>query len=79
MDALSRADEALHRAQARRAHIVTPDSATSPMDQSATVQIPRTMVLAADGDPDTTMVIPGLRPDVDPPRPRGDFGPVKRR
>lgn len=61
VDALDRADRALARAQARRAEIVTPDSATSPMDQTSTVQIPRSMVEAADphaADPDATMVIP---------------------
>ena len=60
MDALKRADQVLARARARRADIVTPDSATSPMDQTNTVQIPRVMV-AADPrtvDPDDTMTIP---------------------
>lgn len=65
MDALKRADQVLARARARRADIVTPDSATSPMDQANTVQIPRVMVAAADPrtanpdvDPDDTMAIP---------------------
>lgn len=48
MDALSRADETLARAQARRDEVVTPDSATSPMDQENTVQIPRVTVDDAD-------------------------------
>jgi hypothetical protein len=48
MDALERSDQVLARAKARRADIVTPDSATSPMDQADTVQIPRVMVVAAD-------------------------------
>ncbi|HEY6422318.1 MAG TPA: hypothetical protein VIY28_03535 [Pseudonocardiaceae bacterium] len=48
MDALNRADQVLARAHARRAGVVTPDSATSPMDQASTVQIPRAMVVAAD-------------------------------
>ncbi|HEU0088831.1 MAG TPA: hypothetical protein VFQ77_14490 [Pseudonocardiaceae bacterium] len=80
MDALDRADETLARAQARRAGIVTPDSATSPMDQASTVQIPRSLVQAADprtNDPDSTMVIPALADD---PRAgtRGGFGPARR-
>ncbi|MGH3887410.1 MAG: hypothetical protein ACRDSZ_12730 [Pseudonocardiaceae bacterium] len=58
MDALQRADQVLARARARRADIVTPDSAISPMDQTNTVQIPRVMVVAA--DPRTA------NPDVDP-------------
>ncbi len=69
MDALSRADEVLARARARRADVVTPDSATSPMDASATVQIPRATVSAADpdsADPESTLVLPraseGFRP-----------------
>ncbi|MGH4023395.1 MAG: hypothetical protein ACRDRV_02290 [Pseudonocardiaceae bacterium] len=79
MNALDRADQTLARAQARRAGVVTPDSATSPMDHSSTVQIPRTLVNAADplADPDSTMVIPTLAGD---PRAdtRGDFGPARR-
>lgn len=60
MDALDRADETLARAQARRRHIVTPASATSPMDSHSTVRIPRTLVSRADPrdlDPDSTVVI----------------------
>jgi hypothetical protein len=82
LDALKRADQVLARARARRADIVTPDSATSPMDQADTVQIPRVMVAAA--DPRT------VNPDVDPDDTiiptavfgrkasgHGDFGPVR--
>lgn len=82
MDALKRADQALARARARRADIVTPDSATSPMDQANTVQIPRIMVGAA--DPRTA------KPDVDAEEPiipaavfgrgtsaHGNFGPPR--
>lgn len=59
MNALDRADQTLARAQARRAGVVTPDSAISPMDQTNTVQIPRALVDAADplADPDSTLVI----------------------
>ncbi|MGH3912767.1 MAG: hypothetical protein ACRDTC_05065 [Pseudonocardiaceae bacterium] len=76
MNALDRADQTLARAQARRAGVITPDSATSPMDQANTVQIPRSLVEAA--DPDSTMVLP---PPVDDPRagPTGDFGPAHPR
>jgi hypothetical protein len=76
VDALDRADRALARAQARRAEIITPDSATSPMDQTNTVQIPRSVVEAADpqtADPDATMVIPGTA------GPAVSFGPAGQR
>lgn len=78
MNALDRADQTLARAQARRAGVVTPDSATSPMDHSSTVQIPRTLVDAVDplADPDSTMVLP--TPAGDPRADtRGDFGPAR--
>ena len=60
MDPRERADAALARARARGAYVVTPDDAVSPMDASNTVQIPRSVVSAADsnhGEPDSTMVI----------------------
>ncbi|MEJ2853728.1 MULTISPECIES: hypothetical protein [unclassified Saccharothrix] len=60
MDPRARADAALARARARGIHVVTPDNMTSPMDSSATQQIPRSMVNAADprmADPDSTMVL----------------------
>lgn len=61
MDPRERADAALARARARGAFVVTPDDAVSPMDAANTVQIPRSVVNAADGNnPDSTMVIPGL-------------------
>ncbi len=81
MDALQRAEQVLARARARRADIVTPDSATSPMDQANTVQIPLTMAAAADpravAEPDDTIIIPNAvfgremraRRDVGPARP----------
>jgi hypothetical protein len=79
VDALDRADQTLAQAQARRAGIVTPDSATSPMDLASTVQIPRALVEAADprsADPDATMVIPAVTNDpYAPPR----FGPDRPR
>ncbi len=70
MDALSRADEVLARARARRADVVTPDSAISPMDTSATVQIPRATVSAADpnsADPESTLVLPRVSDGFGPP------------
>lgn len=60
MDPRARADAALARARARGIHVVTPDNMTSPMDSSATQQIPRAVVNAADprgDDPDSTMVL----------------------
>lgn len=59
MDPRDRAEEALARARARGAFIVTPDDATSPMDAASTVQIPRVVVAAADpdADPETTVVL----------------------
>lgn len=77
MNALDRADQTLARAQARRAGVVTPDSATSPMDQTSTVQIPRTLVQAVDpqsADPESTMVIPA---DVADHRTAARFGPAR--
>ncbi len=76
MDALGRADETLARAQARRRDIVTPASATSPMDSHSTVQIPRNVVSRADPrnlDPEATVVI--ARGSHDFP---GAFGPSPR-
>jgi hypothetical protein len=64
MDALSRADETLARARARR-HVVTPDDATSPMDAASTVQIPRQLIDAVDPytDPEMTMIVSRGGPD----------------
>lgn len=61
MDPRHRADEALARARARGAFVVTPDNATSPMDSSSTVRIPRETVDGADRDeldPESTVVLP---------------------
>ena len=67
MDALARADEALARARTR-AHVVTPEDATSPMDAAATVQIPRRLIDAIDHQSaDSTMII---TPDWGPRSPR---------
>lgn len=49
MDALSRADRALEHALAQRDGVVTPDTATSPMDEASTVRIPRAAI--ADAEP----------------------------
>jgi len=79
VNALDRADQTLARAQARRAGVVTPDSATSPMDQTSTVQIPRALVEAVDprsADPDSTMVIPAAAGDHRAP---ARFGPARPR
>ncbi|PPK69805.1 hypothetical protein V5P93_006554 [Actinokineospora auranticolor] len=59
MDPRDRADAILARARARGAYVVTPESAISPMDAAATLQIPRAVVSAIDeADPDVTMVFP---------------------
>jgi hypothetical protein len=57
MDALARADEALARARGR-AHVVTPEDATSPMDDASTVQIPRQLIAAVDPQQDTVVMPP---------------------
>ncbi|WP_436492102.1 hypothetical protein [Actinokineospora sp. HUAS TT18] len=57
MDPRERADAILARARARGAYVVTPESAISPMDAAATLQIPRAVVNALD-DPEVTMVFP---------------------
>ncbi|SDH57560.1 hypothetical protein SAMN05192558_11141 [Actinokineospora alba] len=61
MDPRERADAILARARARGSYVVTPESAISPMDASATLQIPRAVVNALDEDPDVTMVFPVTR------------------
>lgn len=61
MDPRLRADETLARARARGAFVVTPDNATSPMDASTTLRIPRDIVDGSDPgdhDPDSTVVLP---------------------
>ncbi|HKR52306.1 MAG TPA: hypothetical protein VJT72_22560 [Pseudonocardiaceae bacterium] len=78
MDSLDRANQVLARARARRADIVTPDSATSPMDLTNTVQIPRVTV-AADprtASPDDAMVIPSPV-FTRKPRRHGNLGPAQ--
>ncbi|MFL6144650.1 MAG: hypothetical protein ACJ72N_22650 [Labedaea sp.] len=68
MDPRERADAALARAAARGTYVVTPENAISPMDATSTLQIPRSVVNAADraehDDPEATMVVPAsmLRP-----------------
>jgi acyl-homoserine lactone acylase PvdQ len=57
MDPRERADRALARARARGAFVVTPDDAISPMDAASTLQIPRSVVAAAD-QAENTMIIP---------------------
>ncbi|MGH3860073.1 hypothetical protein [Actinokineospora sp.] len=61
MDPRERADAILARARARGSYVVTPESAISPMDASATLQIPRAVVNALDEDPEVTMVFPVTR------------------
>jgi hypothetical protein len=61
MDPRERAEAALARARARGSYVVTPDDAISPMDAKSTLQIPRSVILAAarmDDDPEATMVVP---------------------
>lgn len=61
MDPRERAEAALARARARGSYVVTPDTAVSPMDAKSTLQIPRSVILAAAGledDPEATMVVP---------------------
>ena len=60
MDPRERADALLARAKARGKFVVTPDSATSPMDSSNTQQIPRAKIVELDRgqDPDTTTQLP---------------------
>ncbi|MGH3438575.1 MAG: hypothetical protein ACRDRN_19155 [Sciscionella sp.] len=67
MDPRDRADAMLARARARRGYIVTPEDAVSPMDAANTLQIPRSVVAAADHPPDVerTTSIPA-------PAPRGE-------
>lgn len=63
MDPRDRADAILARARARGAFVVTPESAVSPMDAASTLQIPRTVVSAADENAsETTMVVPAVSP-----------------
>ncbi|MDQ3150870.1 MAG: hypothetical protein M3R63_03820 [Actinomycetota bacterium] len=54
MDAQARADAVLARAQARSRDVVTPASATSPMDAHVTQRIPRILVAL---DPEATVII----------------------
>ncbi|MGP4021130.1 hypothetical protein [Saccharopolyspora sp. 5N708] len=68
MDPRLRADEALARARARGAFVVTPDNAISPMDAASTVRIPREVISQAD-PADTTQVLPSTgqqRPQAQP-------------
>lgn len=59
MDPRLRADQILARAQARGAFVVTPDSATSPMDASSTVRIPRELVTKTDSESTAVIAVPG--------------------
>ncbi|SDK58368.1 hypothetical protein SAMN04487820_109228 [Actinopolyspora mzabensis] len=59
MDPRNRADESLARARARGAFVVTPDSATSPMDAAQTVRIPRDSMRDVEReDPNSTQLLP---------------------
>jgi hypothetical protein len=69
MDPRERADAILARARARGAFVVTPESATSPMDAASTLQIPRALVSAMDhNDPESTMVVPAVGAPPGPPQ-----------
>lgn len=70
MDPRDRADAMLARARARRAYVVTPEDAVSPMDAANTLQIPQAVVAAVDDqddeEPTSSMPAPqppGLRDD----------------
>jgi hypothetical protein len=56
MDPRERADAALARARARGAFVVTPDDAISPMDAASTLQIPRSVIAAADNAENTLVI-----------------------
>ena len=58
MDPRERADALLARAKARGVFVVTPDSATSPMDSANTQRVPRAAITELDQDPDTTTQLP---------------------
>jgi hypothetical protein len=59
MDPRERADAALARARARGAFVVTPDDAISPMDAASTLQIPRSVIAAADSGENTMVIARG--------------------
>jgi hypothetical protein len=59
MDPRERADAALARARARGAFVVTPDDAISPMDAASTLQIPRSVIAAADTGENTMVIARG--------------------
>ncbi|MGW1681611.1 hypothetical protein [Saccharopolyspora sp. NPDC002376] len=67
MDPRLRADEALARARARDAFVVTPDNAISPMDAANTVRIPRDVVDHVD-PADTTQELPSSGQQAAPQR-----------
>ncbi|SHG47242.1 hypothetical protein [Streptoalloteichus hindustanus] len=73
MDPRERADELLARARARGGFVVTPDSATSPMDAANTIQIPRIVVDSVDprnaGDLESTLILPPTPSPARPPAP----------
>ncbi|MDA3630159.1 hypothetical protein [Saccharopolyspora oryzae] len=71
MDPLLRADEALARARARGAFVVTPDNATSPMDAANTVRIPREVVDHVDPT-DTAPSLPVPGPPQAAPKPQAE-------
>lgn len=64
MDPRDRADAMLARARARRAYVVTPEDAVSPMDAANTQQIPQAVVAAADDqdDEEPTSSMPSPQP-----------------
>jgi hypothetical protein len=79
MDPRDRADETLARASARGAFVITPDNATSPMDASATVRIPRGLINgSAQQDPNSTAAIPQVMPEQETPTwPQHEYGHVQ--
>jgi hypothetical protein len=79
MDPRDRADEILARASARGAFVITPDNATSPMDASATVRIPRELINGSgQQDPNSTAAIPQSPPEPETPTwPQHEYGQVQ--
>lgn len=66
MDPRHRADEALARARARGAFVVTPDNATSPMDAASTVRISHEVVsVLGEEDPHSTVKLRKREPQSD--------------
>ena len=75
MDPRERADAALARARARGPFVVTPDDAISPMYAASTLQIPRSVVAAADQSENTMIIPTGQMHRQPPPAPHPPLPP----